>query len=56
MEKVTEKINSLEIYKVGESGYDLVINSLNIVDTIYCENKEKLLKEIERLLPDLKEF
>jgi len=29
MEKVTEKINSLEIYKAGESGYDLVISSLN---------------------------
>ena len=55
MEKIEEKINSLEIYKTAE-GYEIHLNSLSINDIITCSDKEELLKEIEKLLPDLKEF
>ena len=55
MKKVEEKINSLEIYKV-EEGYEIHLNSLSVNDIITCSNEEELLKEIEKLLPDLKNF
>ena len=55
MEKKEEKIDSLEIYRV-EDGYEIHLNSLTVNDIITCSNKEELFREIEKLLPDLKEF
>ena len=55
MKKVEEKINSLEIYKV-EDGYEIHLHSLSVNDIITCSNGKELLRELEKLLPDLKEI
>ena len=55
MEKRKEEINSLEIYRV-EDGYEIHLNSLTVNDIITCSSKKELFREIEKLLPDLKEF